>query len=142
MMADELVERGLDFIERVNAESGDPDQMERDYTNAIKDFERANVTDILQRARIAKKHVRVWDQIRRASANALEMEQLASAAAKDFLSVGMVRQAARLCEVVSGTSHSADDGRSSAASNISKRLLDINDRWRKRSGEGAAGALV
>ena len=142
MMADELVERGLDFIERVNAESGDPDQMERDYTNAIKDFERANVTDILQRARIAKKHVRVWDQIRRASANALEMEQLASAAAKDFLSVGMVRQAARLCEVVSGTSHSADDGRSSAASNISKRLLDINDRWRKRSGEGTAGALV
>jgi superfamily I DNA/RNA helicase len=138
MMADELVERGLDFIERIDVENGDPEQMERDYGNAIKDFERANAVDLLQRARTAKKHAHVWDAIRRASDDTMERERLASAAADDFLAVGMGHLAARLCAMASGKSaRVAEGGSASAAKLISQRLSELDRRWKSSLSQGS-----
>ena len=131
MMADELVERGLDFIERIDVENGEPEQVERDYMNAIKDFERANALDLLLRARTAQKHARVWDEIRSASDDMVERERLASIAAGDFLAVGMSHLAARLCTMVSGKSMAAADGEGLTASTlIARRLTELDRRWK------------
>jgi len=94
MMPDELVELGLDFVERVDPTGeSDPDQAQRDYHNAIKFFKRAGdlAKDMLQRVEAVAKHAAVWDAVKRAPREDwASREHLAVDACADLLQVRKV----------------------------------------------------
>ena len=126
MMPDELVELGLNFIERVDPSGDDPGQAVRDCMNAVKFFRRAGegAKPMVERTEAVERFVRAWNEVKRAPFDDPEArEALAVAAAADLVKVGLVSDAVRLCRL-------ANSSDVAVVGPLVWRLLHLGDRWR------------